>query len=158
MSVLSTAWDHAMGACGAEHPQESRASGFAWLFLGDLGASQRASKKVCFILGAAAVWLSPAPGSEAALCKAGGEAGAGSWLRVPLLTPSPPRRWLRLCQARSCLNTSSKVLSCGFVIPVLPFHLALGGGQIAICCGLRGAGGCRTSHFSPPCPTEQPWR
>lgn len=36
------------------------------------------------------------------------------------------------CSHNSCLNTSSKVLSCGFVIPGLPFISRGGGGQIAI--------------------------
>lgn len=96
--------DRAMGACGAEHPQESQAGGFAWLFLGALGASQQTSKKVCFILGAAALWLSPAlcqalslvfkktVGSRGGLERGGGLAAGPLGARQSLLTPLPPRR------------------------------------------------------------------
>jgi len=119
--------------------------------------SQKVSKKVCFILGALALWLSPAPcqvpspesGLQKAVGSRGGGLAAGS-LRAAQspLPPLPPRRETRraladgsasrarsapVAAAGSCLNTSSKVLSWGFVIPEPPFISRGGGGQAAIC-------------------------
>lgn len=84
------------------------------------------------------------------------------------------------CSRASCLNTSSKVLSCGFVSSVPPFISLGGGGQIAICwraapgrlrsaaagappgsVGQEGAAERPRAlpyKLSAPCPAEQPWR
>lgn len=86
---------------------------------------------------------------------------------------------------RSCLNTSNKVLSFEFVIPMPPFISRGGGGQIGIgsicswaaagagcctrgCCAIQGQerqrrvlrqpGLSQRRNLSPPHPTEQPWR